>query len=220
MSRGTVLSSASSASNGTFSFSNVPSGDFEVVANRGVDQTHERVHCGQADAQVTLRLNTPVAEPGSGNTVSVEALAAPDKARQELQKAHQAFMKSKFADAWAFTEKALKAAPRYAQALTLRGILRIHKADTKGGEEDLQASLKSDPNYALAYFAMGAALNVDGRYNDAAQTLEQGLKVEPTSWQGYFELGKAMLEQSDYRSALKYIVKAKALIPYIRPCTW
>jgi carboxypeptidase family protein/tetratricopeptide repeat protein len=208
---GNVIASAQSSSHGNFTFSNVPTGDFEVVASLGVDQTHERVHCNRSDASVTLRLNAPIAEPGSGATVSVKSLAAPEKAQDEFRKAHQAFLKSKFADAWAFTEKALTAAPRYAQALTLRGILRLNKADTKGGEQDLQESLKADPNYALAYFAMGAALNLDGRYDDAQRTLEQGLRIEPTSWQGYFELGKTMMAKSDYRSALKYIVKAEGL---------
>lgn len=208
---GNVIASAQSSAHGSFSFSNVPTGEFEVVASRGIDQTHERIHCNRSDASVTLRLNTPVAEPGSGTTVSVKSLAASEKAQDEYRKAHQAFLKSKFAEAWAFTQKALLAAPRYAQALTLRGILRIDKSDTKGGEEDLQESLKSDPNYALAYFAMGAALNVDGRYDDAQRTLEQGLRIEPTSWQGYFELGKSMMGKSDYRSALKYIVKAQGL---------
>jgi hypothetical protein len=210
MTTGGILASAQSAANGTFQFTNVPNGDFEVVANLGVDQAHERVHCTHADTTVTLRINAPVAESGSGNTVSVKSLIAPEKARDDFRKAHQAFLKSKFADAWAFTQKALLAAPRYAEALTLRGILRINKSDTKGGEEDLQESLKSDPNYALAYFAMGAALNIDGKFDDAQRTLEQGLRIEPASWQGYFELGKSMVGKSDYRSALKYIVKAES----------
>lgn len=210
MINGNVVASAVSAPNGTFTFSNVPDGDYEVVANVGVDQAHERVHCSRSDSQVTLRINAPVAEPGAGATVSAKSLAAPDKARNAFQKAFQFFQKNRFADAWALTEKALLAAPRYAQALTLRGILRINKSDTKGGLEDLQESLKSDPNYALAYFAMGAALNIDGKFDDAQRTLEQGLKIEPTSWQGYFELGKSMMGKSDYRSALKYIVKAES----------
>jgi hypothetical protein len=207
---GAVIASVISSINGTFQFSNVPIGDFEVVANVGVDQAHERVRCQYSDSQVTLRINTPVAEPGSGNTVSVQALAAPEKARSEFQKARQAFLKSKFAEAWTLTQKALLAAPRYAQALTLRGILRINKSDVKGGEQDLQESLKSDPNYAMAYFAMGAAQNIDGKYDDAQRTLEQGLKIDPASWQGYFELAKAMMGKSDYRSALKYIVKVES----------
>jgi predicted Zn-dependent protease len=214
---GSIIASAQSAANGTFMFSSVPTGEFEVIANVGVDQAHERVSCSQTGATVSLRMNTGVDEHGSGATVSVKSLAAPDKARDEYHKAHQAFLKSKFADAWAFTQKALMAAPKYAEALTLRGILRINKADRQGGEEDLQASLKSDPNYALTYFAMGAALNMDGKYAEAERTLEQGLRIDPTSWQGYFELSKSMIAKSDYRSALKYIVKAESLDPTYAP---
>jgi len=210
---GTTVASVQTARSGNFSFSNVPSGEFEVVANVGVDQAHDRVSVNHGDGTVTLRISTPVGAPGSGSTVSVQSLLAPVKAQDEYRKAHQAFLKSKFADAWNLTQKALMAAPRYAQALTLRGILRINKSDLKGGEEDLQSSLKSDPNYGLTYFAMGAAMNMDRRYDEAQRTLEQGLKVQPNSWQGYLELAKSMMGKSDYRAALKNIVKAESLQP-------
>lgn len=208
---GSVLTSVQSAANGNFSFSNIPEGNYEVVANLGVDQAHERVRCSHSDTPVTLRLNTTSSpEPGAGNTVSVKSLGVPDKARSAFQKAHEAFQKSKFQEAWVHIGKALAAVPNYAQALTLRGLLRVRNGDRPGGEQDFQASIKDDSNYALAYFAMGAAQNMDGRYEQAQQTLEQGLKIDPASWQGYFEMSKALLGRSDYRNALKYAVKAES----------
>jgi Flp pilus assembly protein TadD len=208
---GSVLTSVQSSVNGAFSFSNIPVGNYEVVANLGVDQAHERVRCSHSDTPVILRLNTAsTPEPGSGNTVSVKSLRVPDKARSAFQKAREAFQKSKFQDAWAHVGKALAAVPNYAQALTLRGLLRVHNGDRSGAEQDFQASIKDDSSYALAYFAMGAAQNVDGRYEEAQQTIEQGLRVDPSSWQGYFELSKALLGRSDYRNALKYAVKAES----------
>ncbi len=208
---GNSVASVVSAVNGSFQFTNVPSGEYDVVATKGVDEAHERVLCHRTDSQVTLRINISSDNSSGENTISVKSLAAPEKARSVFHKATEAFHKSKLADAWNLVNKALTIAPRYAEALTLRGILRVDKNDLKGGEEDFQASLKNDPNYPLAYFAMGAALNVQGQYEDAQRTLEQGLKVDPVSWQGYFELSKAMLGKSDYRSALKYVVKTESL---------
>lgn len=208
---GNSVASAVSAVNGSFQFTNVPPGEYDVVATMGVDEAHERVLCHRTDSQVTLRMNVNLDEASGGNTVSVKSLAAPEKARSVFHKATEAFHKSRLTDAWHLVNKALTIAPRYAEALTLRGILRVDKNDLKGGEEDFQASLKNDPNYPLAYFAMGAALNVQGQYEDAQRTLEQGLKLDPVSWQGYFELSKAMLGKSDYRSALKYLVKTESL---------
>jgi Flp pilus assembly protein TadD len=207
---GRVLASVVTGINGSFEFNGVPTGDYEVVADRGVSQARERVHCMQGWNTVTLRMNAPSQQANAGgDTISVAALRVPEKARSLFHKAEAAFQKQKMDEAWKFATKALAVAPTYSEALTLRGILNIAKGDTTGGAQDLQASIKSDSNYPLAYFAMGALQNIQGHFTDAQQTLEQGLRVQPTSWQGYFELSKSMLGQSNYRSALKDIVRAE-----------
>ena len=209
---GRVLASSVTSLNGSFEFNGIPVGDYEVVADRGVSQARERVHCMQGFNTVTLRMNGPSQQANAGgDTISVTALRVPEKARNLFHKAHAAFQKQKMAEAWILTEKALAVAPTYSEALTLRGILRVAKGDMAGGAQDLQASIKSDSNYPLAYFAMGALQNIEGHFTDAQQTLEQGLRVQPTSWQGYFELSKSMLGQSNYRSALKDIVQAESM---------
>lgn len=209
---GRTLATALSSVNGSFEFNGVPMGDYEVVAVKGVNEARERLHCVQGLNTVTLHINTPSEHANTGgDTISVAALRVPDKARDLFQKADEAFHKQKMADALKLAEKALAIAPAYSEALTMRGILRISKGDVTGGAQDFQASIKSDSNYPLAYFAMGALQNIQGHFTEAQKTLEQGLRVQPTSWQGYFELGKSMLGQSDYRSALKDIVKAQSM---------
>lgn len=209
---GRTLATAVSGINGSFEFSDVPLGDYEVVADKGINESRERVHCLQGLNTVTLRMNASSEHAKSGgDTISVAALRVPEKARDLFGKAEEAFRKQKFADAWKLAEKALLVAPAYSEALTLRGVLRIAKGDNAGGGQDFQASIKSDSNYPLAYFAMGALQNIQGQFADAQKTLEQGLRVQPTSWQGYFELSKSMLGQSDYRNALKDIIKAESM---------
>lgn len=212
LSSGRILGSAVTSINGSFEFNSVPVGDYEVVADKGVTQARERVHCMQGFNTVTLRINAPSGQAHSGgDTISVTALRVPEKARDLFHKAQAAFHKEKMEEAWNLAGKALTVAPTYSEALTLRGILRIAKGDATGGAQDLQASIKSDSNYPLAYFAMGALQNMQGHFTDAQQTLEQGLRVQPTSWQGYFELSKSMLGQANYRSALKDIVRAEGM---------
>jgi tetratricopeptide (TPR) repeat protein len=208
---GTVLAVAYSKANGSFEFTNLPTGQFDVVASRGVDQCHERIRVEHGPAQVTLRMTSPKSEPGSGNTVSVATLRIPDKAEDEFRKASDAFQKNKLDEAEKHNEKALASVPNYAQALTMRGLLKINRGDIAGGTEALHAAIHNDPNYPLAYFAMGATLNGEGQYTEAQKAIEQGLKIEPTSWQGYFELSKAVMGQHDFRNALKYVVKAEGL---------
>ena len=212
-STGTVLASGYTAINGSFQFDNVPSGQYEVVANRGVNQATQEVRVDSGPAEVTLRVNTPQAEPGAGHTVSVTALRIPEKAMNAFHKAAQAFQKGKFEDAEKHVLKALEVVPNYAQALTLRGLLKFQKTDVQGGEQDFQQAIRSDPNYDLSYFAMGAALNSTGQFLQAQKALEEGLKINPVSWQGYFELSKALLGQHDFRNALKNVVKAESCNP-------
>lgn len=206
---GNIISSGTSRMNGSFDFYNVPPGHYEVVALKGVDEAHERVQVSNSQATATLRMAAPVSEPGAGNTVSVKALQIPGKARKEFQKAQEAFNKGKFEDSRKRVDKALEAFPQFAEALTLRGILRVNNKDYAGGQQDLQQAINDDSNYAMAFFALGATQNELGKFTDAQQTLEEGLRVDPTSWQGYFELSKSKLGQEDYRNALKYVVKAE-----------
>jgi tetratricopeptide (TPR) repeat protein len=207
---GRMIAIAVSSVNGSFEFSEVPPGDYEVVADKGLAQARQRVHCMEGLNNVTLHMDARgSSDLTGGDTISVAALRVPQKARDLFKKAQQNFQKEKLKDAWKFAEKSLVVCPTYSEALTLRGILRVANRDIPGAEKDLQASITSDSNYPLAYFAMGALQNIQGKFAAAQQTLEQGLRVQPTSWQGYFELSKSMLGQGNYRDALKDAVQAE-----------
>lgn len=211
VSNGSVIAAGYTKANGAFEFDNVPLGQYEVVALRGVDQAHERVRVEHGPSQVTLRLSGPQSEPGAGNTVSVAALRIPDKAKDEFRKAEEAFQRNRMDEAEKHDNKALSLVPSYAQALTMQGMLKLNKGDVAGGTQSLQAAIHADPNYALAYFAMGATLNTQGDFAQAQKSIEEGLRIDPTSWQGYFELSKSVLGQHDFRNALKYVVKSETL---------
>ncbi len=214
---GSIVATGYTKINGAFQFSNVPYGQYEVVASHGVDTTQQRVRVDFAPADVTLRLNVPQAQPGSSNTVSVTALRVPEKAQNEFRKAKEAFEKKKYDESEKHIDNALRILPNYAQALTLRGLLKVNKGDLNGGQQDFQSAITTDSNYAMGYFAMGAVLNSTGKYTQAQRTLEQGLRIDPVSWQGYFELSKSVLGQHDFRNALKYVVKAESFGPVYAP---
>ncbi len=207
---GALLATTTSSIAGSFELRDIPPGDYELEADKGTAQGFARLHCTQGFNTVTVHIDMAGApSPAGGDTVSVAALSVPRKAHDLFEKANKAFQKNNLQESWTLTEKALAAAPSYAEALTLHGILCVEKGDLAGGESSLQAAIKNDSNYPLAYFAMGTLQNIQGRYADAQHTLEQGLRVQPNSWQGYFELSKSMLGQSDYRNALRDVVRAE-----------
>jgi tetratricopeptide (TPR) repeat protein len=144
--------------------------------------------------------------------ISVNQLGAPDKARNALQKAVEAWRRDKLSDADAYAAKALAAYPRYALALTLRGMLKA-ESDPRQACEYLQKAIAYDPNYGPAYLTLGSAYNRLGQFDDAARTLDHGIAIAPTSWEGYYELSVTSLGKGDFKAALRLIDKASSLVP-------
>ena len=136
---------------------------------------------------VNLPADTSGSDRGSLTSVSVASYKVPDKALKEYKKAEAALNSDKADDAMSHLEKALQIYPGYADALTLRGIIRMDRQDQNGALADLDAAIKSDSSCSLAYFAIGAAFNSLQRFDEAIHSLGRGLTLDPKSWQGYFD---------------------------------
>ncbi|HEX8925977.1 MAG TPA: tetratricopeptide repeat protein [Terriglobales bacterium] len=210
-SRGTVLTETTTGPSGNFAFRNLNSGSYEVVAISGLDQAHERVDVLHNPSTVTLRLSVQNPDNPRTGTVSVAEFKIPEKARQEWTKGEHALLKNKLEDARKHADRALSIAPHYAQALTLRGILKLGANDTASGVADLQQSIKNDPNYAMGYIALGSGLNAQRNWSEAARAIERGVAIDPNAWQGWFELSKAEIAQGQFKDALKHITRAEEL---------
>lgn len=207
-----TVSGTATNEGGMFHLFNVPLGSYEVVAISGVDEARDRVQVNTiAEAQVSLRMNAPVAEHGSSATVSVAQYKVPEKARKEFAKAQELMNKNKLAESREKVDRALSIYPQFADALTLRGILKLADGKADDGIADLQQAIQIDPSYALAYMAMGAAFNSISKYADAIRTLERGVSLQPNAWQSYFELAKANMGLGDYKTALKFASRASQM---------
>ncbi|MBV8206822.1 MAG: tetratricopeptide repeat protein [Acidobacteria bacterium] len=145
------------------------------------------------------------------STISIAEMKAPKKARQHVEKAAEAMREQRLGEARAETEAALAIYPAYAQALTLRGILKMDSRQMQEALQDLQAAIASDPDFAMSYAAMGAAYNALGRYEDAARSLQRAEGLEPRSWQAHFEMGKTELGRQNYAAALREVNRALEL---------
>ena len=200
--------------NGSFELPNVPRGIYEVVATVGVQEARERIDVDHPDINVQLRLpGDAAAETSSGAMVSVSQLKAPDKAKQLLAKAQEAFDKEKFDQCREKLAKALQIFPNYAQALTLRGLLALQDNKVDQASGDLEQAIKNDYSYGQAYIVLGATYNLMQRFDDALRVLERGTALLPASWQAYLELSKALLGKGQFEAALRQVNKASALAP-------
>ena len=217
---GSVLSSAYTGVGGNFEFSQIPQGNYEVVASSGIQQAEQRVEASSTSTSVNLRLpgGNSAATDGKGRqSVSVAEYKVPEAAREELKKAREATLKNKMDDAQQHIEKALGIDPNYADALTLRAIIKLDAKDTEGAITDLQTAIQDDGSYAMAYMVLGSALNSQAKYDDALRALQRGESLAPDAWQVYFEMGKAYAGKADFESAIRTLDRAQKLAPQEYP---
>lgn len=192
---------------------NITTGIYEMVVTHKMAEVQQRVNLNFGEHNMTVRLpmtDTSAAEVGNSTSVSVAAFQVPDKARKEYKKAEEALNKNDRDGAYSHLNKALDIYGHYADALTLRAIVRMDKKDTDGALADLDAAIKSDSSCSLAYFAMGATFNSLEKYDDAIRTLQHGLTLASNSWQGYFELGKALVGKGEYKEGIEQLNKAQS----------
>ena len=212
---GSSVNSAYTTASGAFEFQHIPGGVYDVVATSGLEEVRERVEVNNMSEMVNLRMPvSTVATDGKGqNSVSVAEYKVPQKARDELKKAKDALAKQKSDEAKHHLAKALEIYPKYADALTLRGVLKLDAKDHAGAVADLNEAIQYDGNNAMAYLVLGAAFNMQSRFDDAIRALERGEALSPNSWQAYFEMGKALVGKTQYEAALRQLSRAQALAP-------
>src|SRR6266853_2618741 len=212
---GTVVNSAYTSSSGRFEFTRVASGTYQVVATSGLQQASERVDASSFSNMVSIRMqgSGKPADGVEGNSISIAHYRVPAKAREAYRKAHSALEKGKLDDASKHLAKALEICPNYAEALTLRGILKLNQQDSQAAVADLDSAIKADANYAMAYMVLGSALNMQSKFDEAIRALQRGESLAPHYWQAYFEMGKALIGKADYPAALRQLERAQNLAP-------
>jgi tetratricopeptide (TPR) repeat protein len=214
---GATVASGYTTTNGSYEFMAVPNGMYEVVVSAGLVQTSERVQVSSMDANVNLQLAAPeAADTGAGDrsTVSVAQMKVPEKARDAFKKAEKALAKHDIDEANKQCARALELFPKFPQALTLRGVLKLDGGQAEQALADLERAVEIDSGYAMGEIVLGATYNNLSRFNDAIRVLDRGVALAPASWQGYFELGRAYLGKSDFKAALRQLDKAAGLAPH------
>ena len=215
---GAMVQSTYTGPAGQFEINNLPAAKYTVVATSGPDQVEDNLDVGQAPTNIVLRLPRSARATADGsssgsNIVSVQQMKAPNKAQSALKHAYDAMAHNRIEEAWKDVSKALAIYPAYAQALVLRGILKLDQKKAEEARADMEEAVKSDPGYPMAYIALGATCNVLQQFDDALRALDRGVAMAPTSWQAYFELGKAYLGKGDYTASLRQLDKAQQFAP-------
>jgi tetratricopeptide (TPR) repeat protein len=215
LSYGTTLVTSSNSA-GAFKVE-LSEGDYLVTATLATQTVTNQVRVAAGQNWVDLRM------PGKDSprvysqpTISSAQLRVPEKARNALQKAHDAAAKKNTADAARYVDKALQLYPLYAEALAMRAVLEREK-DPETGLVDAMKAVEYDPNYGMGYVALGSVYTALSRFDEAVRSLDHGIALMPAAWQGYYEMTRALVRKRDYIEALRHLERACSLAPKSYP---
>lgn len=213
---GQTIAATWSNGDGSFVLSNLPAGQYEVVATSGLVEAHQLVDLHYGDGLVMLRVPyVPRAAKTIGGqaTVSVAQLKIPRAAQKYFQKAQHSLSRGRIEEARQQVDKALEAFPASAAALALRAVIQLQQDQPEPARQDAENAIAFDPEYGMGYIVLGAVYNQLSRFDDAVRALNQGMSLQPSAWQAHLEMSRAMLGKGDYRAALQQADQAWNLCP-------
>lgn len=213
---GKTLLDAPVGSGGWFRLADITPGWYDLVAISGVQQRLITVQVSSFNETQTIRLPSGSAARGE-SIVSVNALTVPSKAMKAFEKADRLFQKNDANGAWSNVNKALDAFPKFAAALTLRGVLQLGSNQPDHALADFTAALEADRTYQLAYVGMAAAYNLTAQFDRALQVLDRANTLTSQDWQAHFEASKALLGKQNFGRALQEANEAGNLLGHDAP---
>ena len=216
-STGRTISNVLVGSIGYFEIRDLEPGFYEVIASSGTEQTTETVDITSFDTPLTIRIGSERSAAPEQAAVSVNALTVPSGARKAFEAADRLLGKNDFEGAMNQTNKALEVCPKFAAALTLRGVLKMHNNHPQEAMDDFTAALQADSGYHLAYVGLAADYNLIGRFDEALRVLDQASSLSAQSWQAHFEASKALLGKKSFDRALQKANLAAKLLGHDTP---
>ena len=197
---------------GTFELYNIPSGEYEIVAESADAEVSDIVTVDRRSRALELRFDTsgPSAVDRSA-TISVAQILAPQKAQKLYQKAREAFVRSDYASARTVVQQALQVERNYADALTLQGLIELGNTDPRVPQRSLEQALRLNPNDTSAAIALSAIYNALSRSADALRLATRASSLNPKSWQARLEIAKASIAQNLFAEGMSAIRQAERL---------
>ncbi len=149
-----------------------------------------------AAAQADAAEQTPVS-----NIVSVQQLAAPRKARKELNRAIKAIRKHHRDKCLQLLSDVIRLAPQWARPYYTRGVVFLRSHLYAQALHDLVQAAKFEPGNGLALTAIGDVYRHLHQYAQAVFYLHNAIISRSSPWQAYYELGRVNYSTGNYRLA-------------------
>ena len=200
-----VVSKAATGRDGAVAFRDLPLGRYEVTVAGGILPPRREVQVDASDSHFALQL--PLSQPNAPGveTVSVQQLTIPRKAKEALNAATDAWQKQDWKKVREQATRALALHPDYGAALSVLGFLDLQDGKLDLACADLKRAIEFDANSALAYVTLGSAYNSMKQYDAALEALSVFPSVSPDNWQVHYELARSYIGLRNYQSGLHEI---------------
>jgi len=129
---------------------------------------------------------------GSGTTISLTTMQAPNNARKAYEKAQKDISKENFKDAEKELDKAVQEFPKFAAAWALLGMIHQSSKQLDQATKDYSQAIASDPQYAKPYFGLAVIAANQQNWKDTVRFSEQVNRLAPLAYpEAYFFSGVA-----------------------------
>lgn len=206
-----MSATAPTSPDGSVSFHGLAAGTYDVTVAGGFLIPPKRVQISRPNQSVVLQLpiTLPQVAGHRNETVSVDQLAVPEKAREAVYRAYAAWGRGDARQSRDMATRALQIHPYYGPALTLLGILELSEGHAADAIVELQQAVHYNPNSPRTYLALASAYNELHKNAEALDALSIAAKLVPDSWQLHYEIGRAYVGQGCYEAALDEFDRAQ-----------
>jgi tetratricopeptide (TPR) repeat protein len=180
-------------------------GTWELTVAGGILLPSKQVQVGQdSTATVTLRLPVSLANAGGygTQTVSIQQLSVPERVRETIYRAYDAWMHNDLHQSRVLAMRTLEMKPYYGPAMSLLGILELQEGHPEEAITGLLEALHYNPDSVRSYIALASAYNQVRKNRDALDALAIARNLSPDSWQLRYETGRAYLGMGQFQRAL------------------
>ena len=194
---GGTLASEFTGNNGSFEFTNVRGGSYQLTFEQSAYQdARETVEVEGPIFGLNISLRRLVGAAGSGGpTVSVRELSIPERARDAMTKGvNLLYQKADYPGSIKQFQRAIAAYPDFYEAYAQMGLAYMNMKNPAESEKALRKSIEiSHGNYPDPLFLLAALFSGARRYADAEPLARKAVAVDPDSWHAQSELAHALL---------------------------
>jgi Flp pilus assembly protein TadD len=149
---------------------------------------------------------------GTGSTISLTTMQAPNSARHAYEKAQKAIAKDNPKDAEKELTKAVQEFPKFAAAWALLGMVHQSFKQLDEASKDFAQSIAADPQYVKPYFGLAVIAVSAQNWKETVRLCEQVNRLGPLAYpEAYFFSGVAHYNLGDMDDAEKNVRKFLSL---------